>query len=236
MASWDLAPADRSFFCVPTLTKHRDPDAVGRCPPYATITSSSMPRFLSAPQLVLLVLSQEHVETIIQEKRLVTSPPASSPLAAWLISGNPEDFDGPLILSWVFYRHMTLRDSQGRFTYQPNFYVRVTSDGLPPFTMQTTSTWHSKAEATMGLPACGRVVQHVPLRWVRLLLLNRWTRTLPPPADWDFEILSMEVMLHSHYLRASRPLLEMSLFKTDTPDANSSSDFGTPLPPDLGER
>ena len=95
----------------------RDPDAVGRCPPYATITSSSTPRFLSAPQLVLLVLSQEHVETIIQEERLVTSPPASSSLAAWLISGNPEDFDGPLILSWVFYRHMTLRDPQGRFTY-----------------------------------------------------------------------------------------------------------------------
>jgi hypothetical protein len=57
----------------------RDPDAVGRCPPYATVTSSSMSRFLSAPQLVLLVLSNEYVETIMQEERLVASPPSSSP-------------------------------------------------------------------------------------------------------------------------------------------------------------
>ncbi len=130
---------------------------------------------------MLLVLSQEHVETIIQGEPLVTSPPASSPLAAWLNSGNAEDFDGPLIISWVFYRHMTLRDLQGRFTYKPNFYVRVTSDGLPPFTMQTTSNWHNKAESTMGLLACGRVVQHVPQSWVRPLLLNRWPRGASPP-------------------------------------------------------
>jgi hypothetical protein len=96
----------------------RDPDAVGRCPPYATVMSSSTPRFLSAPQLVLLVLSQEHVETILQEERLVASLPAASPLAAWLNSGNSEDFDGPLIISWVFYRHMTLRDPPGTIHLQ----------------------------------------------------------------------------------------------------------------------
>ncbi len=101
--------------------------------------------FLSAPQLVLLVLSPEHVETIMQEERLVTAPPLSSPLAAWLNSGNTEDFDGPLIISLGFYRHMTLRDAQVRFTYKPNFYVRVTSDVLPPFTMQTTSEWHCQS-------------------------------------------------------------------------------------------
>ncbi len=110
----------------------RDPDAVGRCPPYATVTSSSTPRFLSAPQLVLLVLSQEHVGTILQEERLMAYPPAASPLAAWLNSCNSEDFNGPLIIFWVFYRHMTLRDPQGRFTYKPNFYVRVTSDRVAP--------------------------------------------------------------------------------------------------------
>ncbi len=110
----------------------RDPDAVGRCPPYAIVSSPATPRFLSAPQLVLLVLSQEHMETFIQGEPVVTSPPASSPLAAWLTSGNAEDFEGPLIISWVFYRHMTLRDGDGRFTYTPNFYVRVTSDGFSP--------------------------------------------------------------------------------------------------------
>jgi hypothetical protein len=214
----------------------RDPDAGGRCPPYATVTSSSTSRFLSAPQLVLLVLSQEHVETIMQEERLVTSPPSSSPLAAWLNFGNAEDFDGPLIISWVFYRHMMLRDLQGRFTYKPNFYVQVTSDGLFPFTMQTTSDWHSKAESTMGLPACGRVAQHVPQAWVRPLLLHRWPRELPPHPDWEFEILSMEVVLHSHCLRASRPLLDISLFRNDSLDSHSSSDFGTSPPPDLGGR
>jgi hypothetical protein len=66
----------------------RDPDVAGRCPPYARVTSSSTPRFRSATQLDLLVLSQEHVETIIKEEPLVASPPASSPLAAWLNSGN----------------------------------------------------------------------------------------------------------------------------------------------------
>jgi hypothetical protein len=95
-----------------------DPDAVGRCPPYATVTSSSTPRFLSAPQFVLLVLSQGHVETILQEERLVASPPAASPLATWLNSGNSEDFNGPLIISWVFYRHMTLRDPPGTIHLQ----------------------------------------------------------------------------------------------------------------------
>jgi hypothetical protein len=214
----------------------RDPDAVGRCPPYATVTSSSTPRFRSAPQLDLLVLSQEHVETIIQEERLVASPPAASPLAAWLSSGSSEDFDGPLIISWVFYRHMTLSDPQGRFNYKPNFYVRVTSDGLPPFTMQTTSEWHSKAESTMGLPACGRVVHQVPRAWVRPLLLNRWTRVLPPHPEWEFEILSMEVMLHSHFLRAARPLLGISLFKSEAEDSRSSPDFDMPSPSDLGGR
>jgi hypothetical protein len=172
----------------------------------------------------------------MQKERLVTSPPPSSPLAAWLTSGNSEDFDGPLIISWVFYRHMTLRDSQGRFTYKPDFYVRVTSEGLSPFTMRTTAEWHKRAESTMGIPACGRLVQHVPQAWVRPLLLNRWPRQLAPHPDWEFEILSMEVVLQSHWLRASRPLLEISLFKTDAPDAHSSSDFGTPLPPDLGGR
>ncbi len=213
----------------------RDPDAVGRCPPYAIVSSPATPQFLSAPQLVLLVLSQEHMETFIQGEPVVTSPPASSPLAAWLTSGNAEDFEGPLIISFVFYRHMTLRDSDGRCTYKPNFYVRVTSEGLPPFTMHTTSNWHSKAKSTMGLPACGRVVHQVPRAWVRPLLLNRWTRVLPPHPDWEFEILSMEVVIHSHSLRASRPLLELSLFRQDSP-GSSSSDFGTPPPPDLGGR
>jgi hypothetical protein len=41
-------------------------------------------------------------------------------------------------------------------------------------------------------------------------------------------------MLHSHYLRASRLLLGISLFKNDSVDSRSSSDFGMPSPSDFG--
>ena len=75
----------------------RDPDAVGRCPPYPRRPiGSSAPdtRFGKAPQLALLVLSPEHVGAILKGERIVNAPPSASPLAAWLTSGDPEDFQG----------------------------------------------------------------------------------------------------------------------------------------------
>jgi hypothetical protein len=67
----------------------------------------------------------------------------------WLTSVNPEDFQGAIVISMIFFHHMSLRDSQGLYTYKPRFYARVTSEGVVPFTMQNlhgtkmeTPRWH----------------------------------------------------------------------------------------------
>jgi hypothetical protein len=67
--------------------------------------------------LTVFLLSHEHMSEVLRGERVVTTPPRHSPLAPWLCSGNPEDFDGPILMSWVFFRHMSLRDEHGGFTY-----------------------------------------------------------------------------------------------------------------------
>jgi hypothetical protein len=99
-------------------------------------------------------------------------------------------------MSWVFFRHMTLRDKQGNFTYKPRFYLRVASEGIAPFTMEMPSEWHEQANATMALPACGRSVHHVPLRWVLPVLLHRGQREVLTLPEW----VSHEVTIHRHCL------------------------------------
>jgi hypothetical protein len=106
-------------------------------------------------------------------------PPPLSPLADWLNSGDPETFRGTLLISWIFYRHMSLRDDRRHFSYNPRFFVRVVNDGLAPFTMLMDQEWHERANATMALPACGRSGHHVPRNLVRPLLATRVQPDVP---------------------------------------------------------
>ena len=208
----------------------RDPDAVGRCPPYPRRPiGSSAPdtRFGKAPQLALFVISPEHVGAILKGERVVTAPPSASPLAAWLTSGDPEDFQGTLVISWVFYRHMSARDEAGRFTYDPHFFARVSSEGIAPFTMVMSKEWHERANETMALPACGRSVHHVPRSWVLPMLILKAQRDLPPCPEWEFELLTQEVFIHRHCLHASKPLVGTTLY--DAKDVvRANPDFGAP--------
>jgi hypothetical protein len=209
----------------------RDPDARGRCPPYPRQplpSSVSETRFLASPHLTVFLLSHEHMREVLGRESLVTSPPNHSPLAPWLCSGDPEDFSGPLLMSWVFYRHMSRRDDHGNFTYSPRFYVRVASEGIAPFAMQMTSEWHEQANHTMALPACGRSVHHVPLRWVLPILLLRGQREVPLLPEWDCEIMSHEVVIHRHCLRASRHLLGTMCYDDHDKPSQSQPDFGAP--------
>ena len=215
-----------------------DPDAVGRCPPYPRRPiGSSAPdsRFSKAPHLALLVLSPEHVGAILTGERIVNAPPPASPLAAWLTSGDPEDYQGTLLISWVFYRHMSARDEAGRYTYSPRFFARVSSEGIAPFTMVMSQEWHERANETMALPACGRSVHHVPRSWVLPMLVLKSQRDLPPYPAWEFELLTQEVVIHRHCLRASKPLVGSPLYGTKSVRSNGE-DFGPPPPPDLGRR
>ncbi len=174
------------------------------------------------------LLSHEHVLVVLRGEQVVEIPPPQLPLAPLLCSGNPEDFDGPVLTSWIFFRHMSLRDEHGGFTYQPRFYVRVASDGIAPFTMQMTSEWHEQANNTMALPACGRSVHHVLLRWVLPILLLRGQREAPTLPEWESEILSHEVIIHRHGLRASKHLLGTMCYDDRDKAPRSPPDFGAP--------
>ena len=217
-----------------------DPDAVGRCPPYPRQpigTAASSSRFPDSPHLTLLLLSPEHVGTILTGERIVNAPPPLSPLTDWLTSGDPETFRGTLLISWVFYRHMSLRDDSGLFGYKPQFFVRVVSDGLAPFTMIMDQEWYERANATMALPACGRSVHQVPRNMVRPLLATRAQRDVPVFQDWEFEILTQEVVIHRHCLRSSKPLMGTTVYDdADSKPAPPRQDFGVPPPADLGWR
>ncbi len=218
---------------------NRDPDAVGRCPPYSGRVSSprdTEPRFLDSPHLTLLLVNEEHLRTILPGERLVTSPPTDSPLHAWLSTGDPEAYSGPLVISWVFFKHMTLRDEEGHYAYNPLFFARVVSQDQSPFIIQMTSAWHERANTTMALPACGRTVHHIPAQFVQLSLQARGHFVHRRFPDWEFELLTMEVVLHTHCLRASRSLLGGALLGSTTSLDQRRQDFGTPPPTDLGGR
>ncbi len=200
----------------------------------ALLTRGSLPasvfeyRFLASPHLTVFVLSREHVIEVLRGERILTTPPRHSPLAPWLRSGNPEDFEGSLLMSWVFFRHMTLRDEHGNFTYKPRFFVRVASEGISPFAMEMPSEWHEQANATMALPACGRSVHHVPFRWVLPVLPRRGNREAPTVLEWECEVLSHEVIIHRHCLRTSKRLLCTAVYDDKDNDPRPETDFGAP--------
>ena len=108
------------------------------------------------------------------------------------------------------------------------FYVRVASEGIAPFAMQMTTEWHEQANHTMALPACGRSVHHVPLRWVLPILLLRGQREAPTRPDWDCEIMSHEVVIHRHCLRASKHLLGTMCYDDRDKPSQAEPDFGAP--------
>ena len=83
-----------------------DPEAAGRCPPYSDLIPSA--RF-SAPHLSLLVLRTEDVSALFPGDLVVSSPPTTSPFHAWMVSGVPGTFVGPMIHSMVFHRHLSRR-------------------------------------------------------------------------------------------------------------------------------
>ncbi len=122
------------------------------------------------------------------------------------------------------------------YTYNPRFFARVASEGQEQFSIQITSEWHERANTTMALPACGRPVHHIPLRWVQAFLQARDRFDPRPIPDWDFELLTMEIVLHQHCLRASRSLLGGSLLGSTTSLNEGTRDFGTPPSTDLGGR
>jgi hypothetical protein len=214
---------------------NRDPDAVGRCPPYSRGDPVES-RFVNSPHLTLLLVNDEHLRALLPGERIVTSPPDNSPLHAWLSTGDPEAYCDPLVISWVFFRDMTLRDDQGRYTYNPLFFARVASEGQDPFSIQMTSEWHKRANTTMALPTCGRTVHHVPLRWVQAFFQARGHGDPRPIPDWDFKLLTVEVVLHQHCLRASRSLLGGALLGSTTSLNLGKQGFGTPPSTDLGGR
>jgi hypothetical protein len=131
---------------------------------------------------------------------------------------------------------MSLRDDRGHFSYNPRFFVRVVSDGLAPFTMLMDQEWHERANVTMALPACGRSVHHVPRNLVRPLLATRGQRDVPVFEDWEFEVLTQEVVIHRHCLRPSKPLVGTTLYDDKDLDPAPRPDFGVPPPADLGRR
>ncbi len=87
----------------------REPEARGRCPPYPRQplpASVSETRFLASPHLTVFLLSHEHVLEVLRGERVVETPPHNSPLAPWLCSGDPEDFDGPILMRRTWRLHL----------------------------------------------------------------------------------------------------------------------------------
>jgi hypothetical protein len=210
---------------------NRDPDVISRCPPYSRQSRQSFvseTRFLSSPHLNILLLSHEHMDEVLRGERVVTAPPRGSPSAQWLTSGDREDFEGPILISWVFFRHMSLRDNQGAYTYRPQFYVRVAADGIVPFSMHMPSEWHERANTTMALPACGRSVHHVTLRRILPTLLRRGQRETLTLPEWEFEVLCHEFIIHRHCVRASKSLVGTAFYDDRDRAPNSDPDFGSP--------
>jgi hypothetical protein len=234
---WSFIPGVFGCSRVMAADSTCDLESVGRCTPYSTRASSPRdvePRILDYPHLTLLLVNEEHLRAILPGEQLVNSPPRESPLHAWLSTGDPEAYCGPLIISWVFFRDMILRDEEGRYTYNPLFFARVVSQGHSPFVVQMTSAWHERANTTMALPARDRSVHHIPGRLVPAFLQARGHYDHRPFSGWDFELLTMEVILHPHCLRASRRLLGGALLGSTTSLDLSRQDFGTP--PSIGLR
>ncbi len=172
----------------------RDPEAAGRCPPYSEQIPSA--RF-SAPHLSLLVLSTEDVSSLFPGELVVSSPPTTSPFHDWMISGVPETFVGPLLHSMAFNRHLSRRGSDNRFSYKPQFFVRATSTGVPPFLIAMQHERFSSACEYATRPALGRSVIHVDSLRVQPFL-NAGSHAPPEwetPTDWLFEVLTKQLVI-----------------------------------------
>jgi hypothetical protein len=110
--------------------------------------------------------------------------------------------------------------------------------------MVMTAEWHARANETMALPACGRSVHHIPWSWVLPMLILKAQRDLPQCPEWEFELLTQEVVIHRHCLRASKPLIGTTLYDAKDILAPSWSegvvgtnpDFGPPPSSDLRRR
>ena len=192
----------------------RDPEAAGRCPPYSDLLPPS--RF-SAPHLSLLVLSKEDVSALFPGEPVAPSPPTTSPFHDWMVSGVPETLVGPMLHSMVFNRHLSRRDSDNRFPYKPQFFVRATSKGVPPFLIAMPHEWLSSACAYAARPTLGRSVVHTGSMQVQPLL-NAGGHAPPEwatPLDWLFEVLTKQLLI------PGRRLNRQQLAKMDFPAPSS---------------
>jgi hypothetical protein len=193
----------------------RDLDTVGRCPPYGTLATAE-PHFLASPHLTLLLVNKEHLRALLPGERIMTSPPEASLLRTWLDTGDPESYCGPLVISWVFFRHMSLKDEQGCYTYSPRLFARIILEGQEPVITQMDAAWHERANTTMALSANNRTVHHIPLACVQRYLRKRGNVDVFVFPNWDFELLTMEEVLHPNCLRASCSLLVGALIDPST--------------------
>jgi hypothetical protein len=171
-----------------------DPEDPGRCPPYSDLIPSA--RFY-APHLSLLVLSQEDVSALFPDDPVVSSPPTTSPFHAWIVSGVPGTFVGPMIHSMVFHRHLSRRDLDDSRPYKPQFFARATSAWVPPFLISMRHEWFSSACDYARVPALGHSVIHAGGRQVQPFL-NAGGHAPPDwetPPDWLFEVLTKQLVI-----------------------------------------
>ncbi len=130
------------------------PRPATRCPSYAHMPPLG---HCSVPlHLALLVLSTEHMESLLPGEKCVSAPPLASPLHDWMVKGDPDSFIGVLCTSWVFYRDM---DKDGDISYRPLLFARVSSADQEPFIMRMTAEWFKAAKAcihglTLSWPFC----------------------------------------------------------------------------------
>jgi hypothetical protein len=82
----------------------------------------------------------------------------------------------------------------------------------------------------MALAASGRSVHHIPLAYVQRYLHERCNVDVFSYPEWYFELLTMEVILHPHCLRASRSLLGSALVDPKHRE-KKRRDFGPPPVP-----
>ncbi len=87
----------------------------------------------------------------------------------------------------------------------------------------------------MALAAYSRTVHHVPVVSVQSLIQARREREAPLLPVWDFELLTMEVVIYPYCLRESRSILGGALVYPKYRE-KKRWDFGPPSSPDLGGR
>ncbi len=115
------------------------------------------------------------------------------------------------------FRHLSRRDSDNRFSYKPQFFVRAISKGVPPFLIAMPHEWFSSACAYAARPVLGRSVIHTGSLQVQHLL-NAGGHAPPEwatPPDWLFEVLTKQLVI------PGRRLNRQQLAKMDFPAPSS---------------